>query len=73
MGVKTALAGIVPANTHTAAAQALGHDAANLLLQVQTHLIEDINLIKQVISDMTKGNPSDPGIATLNTQVTNLS
>lgn len=73
MGVKTTIAGIVPAATHVSASQALGRNPSQLHQQAQTQLVDTINLLNQVVKDMTKGNPSDPNIAIINTAISNLS
>jgi hypothetical protein len=73
MGAKATIAAIVPATTHTAAAQSLGRNPIMLHAQVQVQITDCINLLKQVVKDMTVGNASDPNIATLNTVITNLS
>jgi hypothetical protein len=73
MGAKATIAAIVPQTTHVTAAQSLGRSPSTLHAQAGVQLTDTINLLKQVVSDMTKGNPSDPNIATLNTVITNLS
>jgi hypothetical protein len=73
MGAKATISATIPAATHTGAAQLLGRNAAMMHIQAQAHIEDCINLLKQVIKDMTLGNSSDPNIATLNTIITNLS
>ena len=73
MGSKATIAALVPATTHISASQALGRNPTMLHQQAQTQLNDAINILKQVVADMTRGNPSDPNIATLNTVITNLS
>jgi hypothetical protein len=73
MGAKTTIAAIVPAATHVTASQSLGRSPAILHAQAQVQITDCINLLKQVVADMTKGNPSDPNITTLNTVITSLS
>ena len=73
MGAKATIAAIVPANTHVSASQALGRNPTMLHLQAQTQIQDAINVLKQVVKDMTAGNPSDANIATLNGVITALS
>jgi hypothetical protein len=69
MGAKATIAAIVPAATHTAAAQSLGRNPVMLHAQAQQQITDCINLIKQVVRDMQAGNPSDPNIASFNTVI----
>lgn len=73
MGAKATIAATVPAGTHVSAAQNLGRSPAMLHLQAQVQINDTINLLKQIVKDMTIGNPSDPNIAAFNTVITNLS
>lgn len=73
MGAKASVAAIVPATTHTSAAQTLGRSPVMMNAQVQAQITDCINLLKQVVKDMTVGNVSDPNITALNTVITNLS
>jgi len=73
MGAKTTIAAIVPANTHTVAAQSAGRSPVLMHQQVQVQLTDCINMLKAVVADMTRGNAADPNIATINTVITNLS
>jgi hypothetical protein len=73
MGVKSSIAAIVPTATHITASQLSGRNPTVLHAQAQQQIVDVINALKQVVADMTKGNPSDPNIATLTAQITALS
>lgn len=73
MGAKTTIATTVPAGTHTTAAQTLGRSPVMMHAQAQAQINDCVNLLKQIVKDMTVGNPSDPNIAAFNTVITNLS
>lgn len=73
MGAKTTIAATVPAGTHNTAALALGRSPVMMHTQVQAQINDCVNMLKQVVKDMTAGNPSDPNIAAFNTVITNLS
>ena len=73
MGAKASIAAVVPATTHTSAAQTLGRNPALQITQAQTQITDAVNALKVIGSDMTKGNASDPNIATINAIITSLS
>lgn len=73
MGSKTSIAAVVPAATHVAAAQALGRSPAGMSVQAQTQINDCINLLKQIVKDMTSGNATDPNIVTFNAVIAALS
>lgn len=73
MGSKTTITTTVPAGTHTTASQSVGRNPVMLHAQVGAQITDTINLLKQIVKDMTAGNPSDPNIAAFNTVITNLS
>jgi hypothetical protein len=73
MGAIATIKTTVPATTHVAAAQALGRNPTQMHLQAQTQIQDCVSLLKQIVKDMTIGNPSDPNIAAFNTVITNLS
>lgn len=73
MGAKATVVATVPATTQTSAAQNLGRSPVMLHAQAGVQINDTINLLKQIVKDMTAGNASDPNIAAFNTVITNLS
>jgi hypothetical protein len=50
LGVRTALASIIPHAAHSAAAAALGHDPSQLLHQIDGHLLDALAGLRQLES-----------------------
>lgn len=70
MGVKTAVAAIVPAANHIAAAKAVGQDVATLQAEATFKCAEAVVALKNLLAQMQTG---DGNITTINTQITALS
>lgn len=73
MGSKTTIVTTVPATTQTTASQSLGRSPAMLHAQAGVQINDTIQLLKQIVKDMTAGNPSDPNITSFNAVITALS
>jgi hypothetical protein len=57
MGTRTTLTTTTPIPAHATAAQAAGRNAAALHAQLGAQLTDTINLLTQVVQDMSKGSP----------------
>jgi hypothetical protein len=66
MGVKTNVAAISPTAAHASVAAASGRNATSMHTQAGAQIVDTINLLTQIVKDLTKANPFSVSGATLN-------
>jgi hypothetical protein len=66
MGVKTNVAAISPTAAHASVAATSGRNATSMHQQAGAQIVDTINLLTQIVKDLTKANPFSVSGATLN-------